>query len=232
MEITIAILEDCKSDYLSLSATIKEWNKNEEHDIKIDYFDNDNILKVNNVNKYNLIFSDIRLKSLQSRTGIDVCNDLRNKGYCNDIIFTTDFDEYVFEGYSVQAFSYLLKPISIEALTTCMKRYLEIHEKKYYCLQDRGTYTNIKLGDVLFIEKQGHHVLFHTTSNIYYERSTINTVLSKLPSCFKLCHKSYIVNLNHILSIAGSDIHLTNNKKIIIGRSHLADIRNAIMDIT
>lgn len=37
-------------------------------------------------------------------TGMDIAKKLRLSGFDNDIIFITSYQEYVFEGYNVNAF--------------------------------------------------------------------------------------------------------------------------------
>ena len=55
-----------------------------------------------------------------SYTHLDVykrqCKQLRESGYTGIIIFLTAFKEYVFDGYDVQAFNYLLKPINLSLI--------------------------------------------------------------------------------------------------------------------
>lgn len=49
--------------------------------------------------------------SLKEENGVDIAKKLRAHNYKGHIIFLTGFQEYVFEGYSVRALDYLLKPI-------------------------------------------------------------------------------------------------------------------------
>jgi DNA-binding LytR/AlgR family response regulator len=232
MELKIAILEDNNADYNHLISLLKKWGSETANNISIIKFKNEDIVSHVTNENYDIIFSDIELKNSSQYTGIQICEKLRKSGYNNEIIFTTAFKEYVFEGYNVQAFNYLIKPITFESLASCMKRYITIHEKSYYCLQDRSTLIQIRYNDIFYIEKQGHHVLFHTSTNTYFERSTLQNISKKLPNYFKFCHKSCVINLNHVHSVAGNEIFLSNNEVLNIGRTYLAEIRNALFDLS
>lgn len=231
MHLQIAVLEDNQSDFQSLVSVIKEWAERTGNEVTMKHYEDENIVSAALALQYDIIFSDIELKN-SPLTGMEICTKLREQGFHNEIIFTTAFKEYVFEGYNIQAFHFLLKPISLDTLSRCMQRFLEVHEKKHYVLQDRGNCTLLKYGDILYIEKQGHMILFHTASLSYGERTTISTTLRKLPAFFVPCHKSFVVNLHHIRSIIGSSLQLSNGAYLPIGRTHLSDIRKAMIDLS
>lgn len=232
MNLRIAILEDNDTDFTYLSSTLKKWEQNTENLIDITRFKDESIIKTLMDENYDIIFADIELKTAKNHTGITICEEIRKNGFENEIIFLTAFSEYVFQGYNVRAFNYFVKPISLEVLSSCMKRYLNFHAGDYYCLQDRSALMQIRYNNILYIKKQGHNVLIHTCNNTYYERATLNNILKKLPQQFKMCHKSCIINLSHVQSIVGSEIQLSNSDKQIIGRSYLSEIRNALLDLS
>ena len=111
MIINITILEDNESDFITLSDSIKKWAANTGILINIIWLNSyKKFIKSLPTLKCDLFFSDIELNCNNSFTGIDACKQLRESGYTGIIIFLTAFKEYVFDGYDVQAFNYLLKP--------------------------------------------------------------------------------------------------------------------------
>ncbi|MGN0151908.1 MAG: LytR/AlgR family response regulator transcription factor [Wujia sp.] len=231
MNLEIAILEDNNQDFIHISSILTKWGQQTGNVINISRFKDEEILEEFANKNYDLLFTDIELKDSKKYNGIHICEKLREQGYNNEIIFLTAFSEYVFQGYNVRAFNYLVKPISLETLSSCLKKFIDIHKKNYYCLQDRSFLLQIRFNDILYIEKQNHNILFHTKGKDYYERTTLTNIINKLPSHFLQCHKSCIINMTHVMSIMGNEVHLSDGSVLSIGRNYLSEIRNALLDL-
>ncbi len=230
MKIAIAVLEDNEQDFSYLSSLLTDWSFNTNNKITITRFKNTNIIHYFSTFNYDLLFSDIELEGTGKETGISICEKLRANGFNNEILFLTAFKEYVFDGYSVRAFNYMVKPITIEKLSACMKRFLELHTKNYYYLQDRSILTQLKISDIIYITKEGNNALIHTKNGTYYERVSLSNIIDKLTHTFIQCHKSSIVNLSHVNSLSGTQILLTDGTRITVGRNYLTQVRNALLD--
>lgn len=230
MKIDIAILEDNDQDFSYLSSLLIDWSNHTDNLITITRFKDTRIIEEFTINNYDLLFADIELKGADKETGISICEKLRANGFNNEILFLTAFKEYVFDGYGVRAFNYLVKPITTEKLSACMKRFLEFHTKNYYHLQDRSILIQLKFNDILYITKDGNNALIHTKNETYYERASLSNIINKLTCTFIQCHKSIIVNLAHVNSLAGYEIILTDGTRLAVGRNYLTNIRNALLD--
>ncbi len=228
----ISILEDNQNDYINLETIIKEWGECNHIPIEIDRFTDNNILNAFLTTEYDLLFADIELNKTNLYSGMSLCEDLRKAGYNGEIVFLTAFKEYVFKGYNVRALNYLVKPVSKQTIHSCLQRFLELHSCSYYCLHDRSVYIRIRYSDILYIQKIGHETLIHTINNDHYERNTLNNIRKVLPAQFIMCHKSCLVNMTHVRSIIGNKLHLTNGDTLNIGRSHLPEIRDALLNMS
>lgn len=230
VKIDIAILEDSEQDFLYLSSLLTDWSCHTDNTITITRFEDTRIIQDFKINNYDLLFADIELKGVEKETGINICEKLRADGFNNEILFLTAFKEYVFDGYSVRAFNYLVKPITKEKLSACMKRFLEFHTKNYYQLHDRSILIQLKFNDIMYITKERNNVLIHTNNEIYYERTSLSKIMNKLTHSFVQCHKSSIVNLSHVNSLSGYELLLTDGTIITVGRNYLLQVRNALLD--
>lgn len=230
LKINIAILEDNEQDFTYLSSLLSDWSHHTDNPITITRFKDTGIIQDFTTNNYDLLFADIELKGAVKVTGISICEKLRANGFNNEILFLTAFKEYVFDGYGVRAFNYLVKPITAEKLSACMKRFLEFHAKNYYQLQDRSILIQLKFNDIMYITKEGNNALLHTQNETYYERTSLSNITSKLTHSFIQCHKSSIVNLSHVNSLSGYEIILTDDTRIPVGRNYLTKVRNALLD--
>ena len=65
-----------------------------------------------------LLFLDIQIPGELS--GMEAAKEIHGKDEYIPIVFITNYSEYAFEGYSVNALRYLRKPVSQQDIDTCM----------------------------------------------------------------------------------------------------------------
>lgn len=237
MNICIAILEDNCTDCENLISLIKSWASEKGHILQIHSFSNGyDILESDIINDCQLLFSDIELVTEDEKkdysNGISVCEALRERGYEGEIIFLTAFREYVFDGYNVHAMNYLLKPISTEAVTKCLDRFISLHFSDFYYFHKDNEIIQIPFNNILTISRSGHECIIQTASGVYVERTALKSFENRLPKQFIRCHKSCIVNLHHIVSMSGYTIKLSNKTTQIAGRNYLDSIRQALIKLS
>lgn len=236
MNLNIAILEDNTDHYIKLNNMLNEWASKNNNSVNTRWYKNGkDILEDAFIMTCNIIFSDIELKTTNKddtfSNGIKICTALRKKGVCGDIIFLTAFREYVFDGYQAQAVSYLIKPISKSSLDSCLARYISINQPNFYYIHKDNNIIRIPYNDIISISKLGHDCCITTNSEVYNERVTLLNIEKRLPSQFIRCHRSCIINLNHIVSLSGSKIKLSNKQTQIIGRLYHEQIKTALLKI-
>ena len=236
MNINIAILEDQPADYQLLISMLMKWGKETGNLIHTYYFNTgEKLFKSDVIDKCQIMFSDIQLNmnnNTSALTGIDTCIRLRENGYSGEIIFLTAFREYVFEGYNVLAFNYLLKPIEQKKLENCMNKYVSIHSSDYYYFHKEQQIIQIPYNDIITISKDGHDAIIQTNDSLYIERVSLIEIEKRLPAQFVRCHKSCIVNMLHIYSLSGNEIRLSNHKVQPVGRKYLPDIRSCLVKMS
>ena len=230
----IAIVEDQATASETLTDHLDTWAKERGHQISCHvYSSGEKLFAAEDIiKKADIFFLDIRL-SLEDdpaiMNGIQIAQNLRAKGFDGEIIFLTAFTEYVFQGYEVRAFHYLLKPVSFEPLMRCMDALTTDHSNQCYIFNDYKTTLQIPYNEIICFTSLKHSVDILTTKDIFKQRSTLNTIAGYLPDCFIRCHRSNIVNMKHIYKIEGTTISLSNHLTLQIGRSYLNDVRKAFM---
>lgn len=229
MHINIAILEDNHIDYNILKQQLLSWANN-NHILNILWFNNSKSILEHDIN-FDLLFADIELSKDPPSEGLLASQALRHKGYTGEIVFLTAFSEYVFEGYDVHAFNYLLKPVKDIKIKHLMDKYVIIHTKDYYYLQKNSDIIQIQYNDIVCINREKNNVVILTLKGTYYERISLSEIETKLPGSFIRCHKSSIVNIKHIMSIAGDILHLSNRLTQKVGRKYINSIKKALLDI-
>ena len=153
MHLRIIILEDTPSEFMQTKHALEQYADLYHHTFEIVWVQNESsLIRMYHAQSFDLLFADIEIKlpnASSSENGIIICKKLRELQYSGDIIFLTNFQEYVFDGYSVRAFNYLLKPITLEVLTPCMDAYLQLHSDDYYYYQNDQTYIRIPYTNII-----------------------------------------------------------------------------------
>lgn len=187
-----------------------------------------------NTESVDLIYVDINMPDVN---GLDFVKSLRHKPL---VIFTTAYAEYAIDGFRVEAFDYLLKPIGFSDFLRSANRaaqQMALAEAKNNPTNEGGktTETNqegylfvkadykmlrIDINKILYVESQSEYVRIYLDND-----KPIMTLLSmkaleeRLPSDrFMRVHRSYLVNSAKITAVA--------NNRIIIGRETYIPIGN------
>ena len=170
-----------------------------------------------------LLFLDIKLNKMN---GIELAHRLRELEYRMQIVFTTDSPEYVFEGYNVSALNYLVKPIDYDRCRSILEQaHKLIDRKNFYLCKTSESLHRILYDDMLYIEMVSHTAIIHTRDTRYSTRKTIAEIIAELDdTLFVRCHKSFVVNIQHIASISKKCVVLSDKSSVDLGKTFAADI--------
>lgn len=155
-----------------------------------------------------LIFLDIEMPGL---TGLQAAEVIQELGVKSKIIFCTAYDQYAIEAFNLRAFHYLLKPYDEANIQGILK---EIHMERSsavispqtaphkLAIEVNGSIKYLSPLDIIFMSTEGKHVLIHAKDEIHKTNYTLHELEGKLKSfSFFRSHKSYLVNLNHIVEL-------------------------------
>ncbi len=179
-----------------------------------------------------LILLDIQIPTL---TGIQFAKVIGNK---YPVIFTTAYENYALDGFELDAYDYLLKPISLERFLQSMQKAAErlaqksqskstsarVSSAKDYVFVKSG-YKTVRLdfSEICYLEGLGDYIAIHTPSEKILSLSGIKSFLERLPDQeFVRVHRSYAVALSKIESIERNRI-IIKEKHIPIGPKYQED---------
>jgi DNA-binding LytR/AlgR family response regulator len=166
--------------------------------------------------KIQLVFLDIQMPKI---SGIEFLRTLQQPPH---IIFTTAYPQYAVEGFELNADDYLLKPFSFERfLKAVMKVRATITGQAstdsrpepvgadHFFFKTDNRLTRIRFDEILFVEALQNYVAIHTPSKKHISYLTFKAVEESLPpQQFIKVHKSYLINVEKIDSIAGNEIFI------------------------
>ncbi len=164
--------------------------------------------------KYDLVFMDYLFPD---GTGIDFVRQIRQVNAKLLVVFLTVYQEHAIESIRLDAFRYLVKPVSDELLIEALDSFVKLyqHNRKIIVPTNGKTYY-LDADDVIYIESDKKHTLVRTVSGQYRSTKGISEFWSEINNAhFFQTHRSYILNMKYVSSIEKRTIVLTNGEKVI-----------------
>ena len=143
---------------------------------------------------------------------------------------------YVFAGYEVGAYRYLMKPVEAKKLWEILdyaRAQKAAEEENYILVKKDSQSVRVNLRDVLYIEAQKHYV------NLYLENEepmTVKVVFAELlqemqekSDTFLATHRSYAVNIDKVVRIGRTECTLSDGSSIPVSRSFYKAVNEAFI---
>lgn len=206
------IVEDDKTCADELISFLKRFGEENGRDIEWVWFsDGDSFLA--SQDKFDVIFMDIEMPGTD---GLSVVKNLRTKDQDVLVLFVTGLAQYAVNGYEVQAFDFMVKPVSYYSFAMKFARVVErLDSRRKYevWVVSRHGRQLIKAENLKYIEIVRHTLIYHTTDGNYTGTGTLKSVIpvfEELP--FSLCNQCYFVNLRFVTGINESYVYVGGDK--------------------
>lgn len=229
--IYIAVCDDEKYMSEQIKRMAEDFFKKKNTDISVaQYSSGEELLE--NSERIDLLFLDIGMEGMD---GIETARMLRAQDYKGFLVFITVLKEMVFQSFEVQPFDYLVKPVQEEQFERTMERLFRsmqdrLSPEKVNLLVQKGYESTIlSFQDIIYCEIIDRKVYLHLTSGEvvdYYER--IENLEKKLDGFFR-CHRSYLINLNHLKSYRNNSAYMADGTEIPVSRLRSKEFSNVIL---
>lgn len=229
----IAICDDEKNvcDYIEKRVRDFLAKVDEQADVVV-FFDGAPLIEncKENPSEYDIIFLDIKMKTVN---GVDCAKQLRDLGVEALIVFVTSSAEYVFSGYEVKAFRYILKSDLVNAFDRifgeCLKE-LSKSDDSFYTVKTASFVKNIPLNDIFYFESNKRVLIVHTKNDEYSFYGKLDQVEKDLEGKdFIRTHQSYFVNARKIKSVSKDSAELLNGEILPVSKSKATAVKNAYL---
>jgi two-component system LytT family response regulator len=185
-----------------------------------------------------IVFLDIEMPRMN---GFDMLQRLQNKNF--HLVFTTAFDQYAIRAIKYAAFDYLLKPINIEELQSCIERIkngprlpktadrLEVLDQHLHLKNTLGKiaistlegHLFFNINDIIRLEAQRNYTILHFVNQPKLTASkTLKELEELLPEDkFFRVHHTHIINLHYIKKYIkgdGGQIEMQNGDVLDVAR--------------
>lgn len=177
--------------------------------------------------RYDVLFLDIVMSPVN---GIELAKEIRAYDDKAVIVFLTAALEYAPAGYEVEAFRYLLKPVTEEAFVDTMK---EIRKKlkASHTIQLKTPECTLLIhtGELHYLEADNKDSILYYMDDRLLVRKSLSEMELLLPApLFFRSHRKYLVNLARVREFDEKNLTLDCGRTLPISRRRSGAFRNAL----
>lgn len=183
--------------------------------------------------RYDLVFLDIRMEGLD---GIETARRLRAAGMNGPLVFVTVLREWALDAFELDACDYLLKPLNGARFARTMDRALarlagagQGGTQSLLVRSGKGCEV-VPFAAILYCEVKGRVCYLHKTDgSVTGYPQKISRLARQLDARFFCCHRSYLVNLDHVLGYGGGRLSLPGGETIPVSRLRGREFGEALL---
>lgn len=216
--------------------TLQEFIKENYEETVIDIIHDQNLFieTVSSIS-YDIVFYDINGKNSKEEV-IDELQSFRLDSPECDIILMAETEEYAIVGYKVHAYDYIVFSEEKDSLVTA---FIRIMREKYkddntsYSVRMKGVWRRLKLKEIVYMETNDHHVLFHMNNGQTYKKlANFKSLTPSIGGCKDLfqCHKSYVVNGRYVVDMIQNSFIMQDGRKVSISKPNRKNARSFYSD--
>ena len=184
------------------------------------------------IESFDIVFLDIMMRDLD---GMKTAQLFRKRAVDKILIFVSSSREYVFEAYDVEAFQYLLKPVSDRKLKRVLQKAVlktESRSQEFIIVSRERQKKKLFLDDIYYFEIRGRTVDVHGQEGIFTYYEQIGELESKLrDKGFFRCHKSYLINLKYVDGYNRQEAIMGNGENIVIAKRRYEEFCREVLKV-
>lgn len=197
--LNVAIVEDDALYAKQLEEYLRKYEAEHKEPIEITVFSDGDQIVQKYRSQFDIILMDIEMKFVDGMTAAEEIRKIDSEVV---IIFITNMAQYAIRGYAVDALDYVLKPISYFAFSQKLVRAISRmrkRESKAILVNMKDGVVRVNLGNIYYIESQGHTLVLHTILGNYETMGTMKGMEEKLSGLnFSRGNYGYLINLQHV----------------------------------
>lgn len=181
--------------------------------------------------KLDAVFLDIEMTELD---GMSTARKIREFNRDVPIVFTTSHTEMAIEGYEVDAFRFLSKPVDETKLRQTLidlENLLKVDNK--IVLREDGEDVVKSVADLIYAEAANNEVRFVFKGSVVKQRMKFTDAVKLIDEQsrdFVKIHRSYYINLAHVLKLGTGEILMDNKETLPVARGSSASVKKNLFD--
>lgn len=154
-----------------------------------------------------IVLMDIELPD---GNGMEAVKKLRETNSTVMVIFVTNLAQFAIKGYEVNAFDFIIKPVSYYQFSMKLRRAFgclqALRNRKIWVATRQGKRL-VSTNSLIYVEVMKHVITYHTTEGDIVGSGTLKSISSTLEGLpFVLCNRCYLVNLSFVTEVHGSSV--------------------------
>ncbi|MCI8901158.1 MAG: LytTR family transcriptional regulator [Lachnospiraceae bacterium] len=138
------------------------------------------------------------------------------------------------EGYEVEAFRYLLKPLQREKLWEALDLFLVRRRRgqRYWTVETPEGQKRVAPAEILYLESFGHTCLLYTPEACFQVKKGISEIekeLGILGRSVYRTHRSYLVNLAQVTAVGRDRAALAGGSEVPVSRTQYQGLNRAFI---
>jgi len=232
----IAVCDDEEAQRLLLKKYVEEWARNNKIDLETRLFkDGESFwFAWEDDSSYDLLIFDIEMEKM---SGMELAADIRKRDEEIPILFVTGYDSYMAQGFEVAALHYLLKPLQKEKLFAVLDKFNKSRmkkeqEEKLLFRTEQGP-LSLPVSKIWYIEARAHQCILYTEDESHILCASISEMVGSLCSRreFVRCHRSYLVNVQHVSAIVKPELILDDKRRLPVSRSAEKEVNRTFIGL-
>lgn len=208
MSINIAIVEDSPNDAQILSGYLSEYFKNTDKQYTIEIFESSVYFLDKYTPRFDIVFMDIEMPNMN---GMETAAKLREVDKEVLLIFVTNMSQFAVRGYDVEAFGYLIKPVTYQSialkLVKAVARLSQLNSGTII-INSKTKFLKVNTSNIKYVEVRGHSLTWHTIDGVYTSTGSLVHLRKQLGEGFAFCNQCYLVNLRYCEELNGMEIRV------------------------
>ena len=225
----VALVEDTDRDAEQLTAFLQKFAQQNNLEIEITRFENPLLFLHGYKGDYDIVFMDIDMPMM---SGMEAARSLRKIDQHVMLIFVTALARFALNGYEVDAFDFIVKPIQENFFNAKIRRALkklDSEQRTKLLIKSGDRSIRIYADEIIYVDIFNHVLSFHTEKEVISTRGTMKDVQETLDSStFAMCNKSCVVNMRHIQMIDGNEVVITGGERLSISRPRKTEFMQQI----
>ncbi len=226
----LAICDDSPADTLYLQGLVSKWAKKASEAIEVQTFASAEafLFQYEEDKSFDILLLDIEMAEMD---GVTLAKKVRSGNQEVQIVFITGYNDYIADGYEVEALHYLLKPVKEEKLFEVLERaVVKLARNEQTLMLDTADGTvRVPLYEIRWIEVQRNYVTIHAAED-YTVKKSLSEVEAELDEGFMRTGRSFIVNLKQVRRIGKTEVILADGSTVPLSRGYYEKLNRAMIE--
>lgn len=178
---------------------------------------------------FDLLLLDIRVPDM---LGMEAARRVREVDQHVMIIFVTNLTQYAIEGYSVNAFDYVVKPLTYKSFSLKLERALRMISYSKpgadVVIKTHEGIRRLTSDTITYVEIANHDILVHTGNEVLRQWGSLSKFEEQLQGeHFFRCNSCYLVNLKYVRGVRENQVQVCD-EWLTISKPRRREFLNAL----